>query len=241
MSAIPASEFDRRVAGRSAEEIWREHYEPGSPARVRRLALLLAALDPRPGERILDVGCGVGPTAYWAARAGARVVGVDFSHASLVAGARTAQARGDATLAFVRADGTQLPVPAARFDKVMCVDVLDMLPPEQHKALFAELLWAVRPGGTVLLYTPNAVRERIGAALRPLRRRLGPWRDRSECPLHIGLTTAARVRRLLRSLGAIGRVAYADMNYPALAAVPLAQRWLAGHQLWTIRRGGRGG
>ena len=240
MSAIPASEFDRRVEGQSAEEIWREHYEPSSPARVRRLALLLAALDPRPGERILDVGCGTGPTAYWAARAGARVIGVDFSHASLVAGAGVARTRG-ATLAFVRADGTQLPVAAARFDKVMCVDVLDMLEPEAHKALFAELLWAVRPGGTVLLYTPNAVRERLGAAIRPLRRKFGPWRDRSECPLHVGLTTAARVRGLLRSLGAVGRVTYADMNHPVLAAVPFAQRWLAGHQLWTIRRGGRRG
>ncbi|HEV8614949.1 MAG TPA: class I SAM-dependent methyltransferase [Methylomirabilota bacterium] len=241
MSAIPASEFDRRVAGRSVEEIWREHYEPDTPGRVRRLRLLLAALDPRPGERILDVGCGVGPTAYWAARAGARVVGVDFSHVSLDAGTRVARARGDARIAFVRADGTQLPVAAARFDKVMCVDVMDMLPPAAHKALFAELLWAVRPGGTVLLYTPNAVRERLGAAIRPLRRRLGRWRDRSECPLHVGLTTAARVRGLLRSLGAVGRVSYADMNYPALAALPLARRWLAGHQLWTIRRGGRRG
>ncbi len=236
---IPASEFDRRVEGRTIAELWTEYYQPITPPRVRRLALLLGALAARPGERILDVGCGVGATAYWAARAGARVTGVDYSHASLQAARRVAQSRGDARVDYVRADATQLPVAAARFDTVMCVDVMDVLLPSAHKALLAELLWAVRPGGTVLLYTPNAIRERVGAAIRPLRG--GAWNGRQPCPFHVGFATAARIRGLLRSLGAVGRVRYVDMNYPALAALPVVRRWLAGHQLWTITRGGRRG
>jgi 2-polyprenyl-3-methyl-5-hydroxy-6-metoxy-1,4-benzoquinol methylase len=235
---IPASEFDRRVERRAVEDLWNEYYEPQSRARARRLSLLLGALGPRPGERILDVGCGVGATAYWAARAGARVAAVDYSHASLAAARRVARERGDAHVDYLEADAAHLPVAPARFDKVMCVDVMDVLVADAHKALLAELLWAVRPGGTILLYTPNAIREHLGAAIRPLRR--ARWRDRRECPLHVGLATAARIRRLVAGLGAVGRVRYVDMNYPALGATPLLRRWLAGHQLWTIRRGGRG-
>ncbi|HUP73883.1 MAG TPA: class I SAM-dependent methyltransferase [Acidimicrobiales bacterium] len=40
---------------------------------------LIDALDPRPGERVLDVGCGFGSTALAAAARGAEVHGVDIS------------------------------------------------------------------------------------------------------------------------------------------------------------------
>src|SRR4029079_4879808 len=40
---------------------------------------LLDALDPQPGERVLDVGCGFGSTALAASARGAQVHGVDIS------------------------------------------------------------------------------------------------------------------------------------------------------------------
>src|SRR5512132_3032491 len=40
---------------------------------------VLALLDPRPGERILDLGCGDGVLSAQIAGAGARVIGVDSS------------------------------------------------------------------------------------------------------------------------------------------------------------------
>jgi trans-aconitate methyltransferase len=48
---------------------------------------VLALLDPRPGERILDLGCGDGVLSAQIAGAGARVIGVDSS-ADMAAAAR---------------------------------------------------------------------------------------------------------------------------------------------------------
>jgi SAM-dependent methyltransferase len=44
---------------------------------------LLDRLDPRPGERILDVACGLGSLAARAARAGAEVTGIDLAPAMI--------------------------------------------------------------------------------------------------------------------------------------------------------------
>ncbi|HEY2933989.1 MAG TPA: methyltransferase domain-containing protein [Acidobacteriota bacterium] len=46
---------------------------------------VVSLLDPRPGERILDVGCGTGHLTHQISKAGARVVGLDHSPAMLAA------------------------------------------------------------------------------------------------------------------------------------------------------------
>ena len=48
---------------------------------------LIGVLDPKPGERILDLGCGDGVLAEQISQAGADVVGIDTSE-SLLAAAR---------------------------------------------------------------------------------------------------------------------------------------------------------
>ena len=80
---------DRENSGANADQAkyWAEH---GGPSWVRdevvydmMLApfnhLLVEALAARPGERVLDVGCGFGSTALAVAAAGASVHGVDIS------------------------------------------------------------------------------------------------------------------------------------------------------------------
>src|SRR4051812_5461239 len=65
----------------------------------------LAALAPRPGENVLDIGCGGGDTALELARAVAphgSVVGIDLS-AAVLAFARRAAA-GCERLRFIQAD-----------------------------------------------------------------------------------------------------------------------------------------
>lgn len=236
LTSTPPSEFDRRIAALSDDDVWREYYAPVSVPRMRRQRLLRAALDAQPGARVLDVGCGAGSLAYWAAARGARVVGLDYSAASLAAAARVAARLGARAPAYVVANALALPVGDGRFDTVVSVDVLDMLDVPAHARFFRSLVAAARPGGTVLVYAPNGRREHVGRAIRPIRRLIGRWR-RAESALHVGLTTPARVRRLLRDLGVSARVAYADMNYPWLARIPIVRSWLAGHLLWTISVG----
>src|SRR5215210_4005067 len=71
-------------------------------------AAALALLDPKPGEIILDLGCGDGVLSAQIAAAGAKVIGLDASEAMVEA----ARARGvDAFLA----DGQALDEQASRF------------------------------------------------------------------------------------------------------------------------------
>src|SRR5690348_3509839 len=77
----------------------------------------LAALAPRPGESVLDIGCGGGETALELARAVApdgTVMGIDLS-AAVLAFAR-ATAKGCARVRFVQADAAVFPFEPASFD-----------------------------------------------------------------------------------------------------------------------------
>src|SRR3981081_4530340 len=79
----------------------------------------LAALAPRPGESVLDIGCGGGETALALARAVApdgTVVGIDLSAAVLAFAEVPGQ--GGAGVRFVRADAQVFPFEPASFDAV---------------------------------------------------------------------------------------------------------------------------
>ncbi|WP_276261318.1 class I SAM-dependent methyltransferase [Haloglomus litoreum] len=104
---------------------------------------LVDLLDPAPGERVLDLGCGTGDlTATLAERVGAggRAVGVDRS-ASMVARAR---ARHDDPR-FVRGDLRSLPVTGA--DGALSNAALHWVPASDQDRTLAAVARALRPGG----------------------------------------------------------------------------------------------
>lgn len=79
---------------------------------------LVAQLDPQPGERILDLGCGTGQLTKAIAEAGAEVLGIDSS-ANMIATAR-AQYPG---LPFEQADAANFSLPHS-FDAIFSNAVL---------------------------------------------------------------------------------------------------------------------
>ena len=105
---------------------------------------LVAALEPRPGERWLDVGCGTGAVALRAARAGAEVVGSDLAPGLIETAKRRAAAEGlDVT--FEVGDCEALPYDDASFD-VVASSVGVIFAPD-HAAVASELARVCRPGG----------------------------------------------------------------------------------------------
>jgi SAM-dependent methyltransferase len=107
-----------------------------------------------PGADVLDVGCGNGMHSLKVARRCRRVAGVDGDLGSLGVARRTGLARGQANAAFFAAnleDG--LPVRSARFDTVICLDLLEHV--HKRDLILTEIRRALRAGGALLLAVPN--------------------------------------------------------------------------------------
>lgn len=109
---------------------------------VRRLA-------PRPGERLLEVGCGLGRLLDRLRRRHAVAVsGVDVSEEAV----RLARQRLGPECELRTASAEALPFPSASFDLVVCWGVFDLT--EQSRAL-TEMLRVLRVGGRLLLTGKN--------------------------------------------------------------------------------------
>ena len=110
---------------------------------------LLALVDPRPGMRIVDLGCGTGElTRILHQRlAAADTLGLDASETML---ARSAASAGDG-VRFARADIADFADTAA-WDLVFSNAALHWVP--DHEALFARLAAALAPGGQIAVQVP---------------------------------------------------------------------------------------
>jgi SAM-dependent methyltransferase len=109
---------------------------------------VVAAVQPAPGERILDVGCGAGATTLDMARRvapGGFSVGVDVS-STLVAAARAAAAAEQVTeVEFLEADAESFPFEAGGFDAI--VSRFGVMFFGDSDAAFANLRRGLRPDG----------------------------------------------------------------------------------------------
>jgi 2-polyprenyl-6-hydroxyphenyl methylase/3-demethylubiquinone-9 3-methyltransferase len=129
------------------ESHWRELPDDPVPWEwERRRALLLDAV--RPGERVLDVGCGAGRFLAALTDAGADAVGVEVAGAALERARRNAP---EAELALVEPDGS-LPLPHHSVDVAWCSEVLEHV--ADAGALLHEVRRVLRPGGRLLVTVP---------------------------------------------------------------------------------------
>ncbi|WP_068264194.1 demethylmenaquinone methyltransferase [Janibacter limosus] len=105
---------------------------------------VLRAIDPQPGERILDIAAGPGSSSLPLRRAGADVASADFSLGMLRQGLKQSP-----QLHFTAADATRLPFADESFDVVtMSFGFRNVVEPE---VALREFLRVTRPGGRLLI------------------------------------------------------------------------------------------
>ncbi|MBA2955638.1 demethylmenaquinone methyltransferase [Nocardioides sp. MAH-18] len=105
---------------------------------------VIAAVDPQPGERVLDLAAGTGTSSQPFADAGATVVPCDFSLGMLRVGKSNRP-----HLPFTAGDGTQLPFGDAIFDAVtISFGLRNIVDPE---AGLRELRRVTKPGGRLVV------------------------------------------------------------------------------------------
>lgn len=129
------------------ESFWADAPADPEPwAWERRRALLLG--EARQGERVLDLGCGVGRFVAALAAAGADPVGVEVAEAALERARRNAPG---ADLRLVEPDGS-IPLEHASVDLVWCSEVLEHVADTGH--LLLEARRVLRPSGRLLVTVP---------------------------------------------------------------------------------------
>jgi len=127
--------------------IWQEEYQAANVAAVR--AALGGDLA---GKRLLDLGSGMGGLAVALAREGAALIGLDYNPA-YCAITRLRARRYGLTLPLTVGAGEALPFPAASFDVVINLDVLEHV--RDPGQVIAEIGRVLRPGGACLTSAPN--------------------------------------------------------------------------------------
>jgi SAM-dependent methyltransferase len=198
-------------------------YENVSEQHLGVVDELLDWLDPRPGERLLDVATGTGELACPAARRGARVTAIDFAPALLESAARRAAAEG-VEVELAPGDAEALPVPDASFD-VVASTFGAMFAPD-HAAVARELARVLRPGGRLGLasWEPTGGVGRMFAVMRPY---LPPPPEGAGNPFDWG-----RPEHVERLLGASFEL--------ELRAGVVAQESGSGEEMWTLMSGSYG-
>lgn len=122
------------------------------PSVQEGFAQQLGLMNIRPGDHILEVGCGIGNHALEMAKlAGTkgRVVGTDLSHA-MVEASRNRHANSGLPLEFVVAPATEQPFPDQSFDCIHMERVLMYI--ADVDAVFREFRRLLKPGGRLLIY-----------------------------------------------------------------------------------------
>ncbi len=160
---------------------WPEKYEKwfetpiGKLVREYESRLLLEMVNPGPGEKILDVGCGTGIFTADLLAAGSRVTGLELSFPMLLHAGKKA-----AGLPFhmVQGDMRRLPFADGTFDKTVSVTAIEFLDKDAREAV-AGMFRITRPGGLVVVASLNS---------------LSPWAARRTAAAKQGLSLFAHAR-----------------------------------------------
>lgn len=141
----------------------------------QRLAEALAVAGIAPGMTVLDVGCGRGEILRRTTELGARAYGIDYAAAAVQLSrevSRSLEANGDPPGVY-QASALYLPFEPESFDRVLMLDIVEHLYPDELNHALAEAYRVLKPGGRIVIHTaPNVWYDHYAY---PIVRRVRTW------------------------------------------------------------------
>lgn len=123
----------------------------GDMALKRRARRLIEKLDLRPGEKILDAGCGDGFYLHLLSNLGKfELVGLDSEPRALKSATKNLKGR---RVKLIEGNILKMPFKNNSFDKIVCSEVLEHL--QDDLTSLKELKRVLRPGGVLMITVPN--------------------------------------------------------------------------------------
>lgn len=126
------------------------------------LTVDLERLDVRPGQRLLDAGCGEGRHCFGSMARGATVVGLDLDFESMREPSKNLRRRGEEhgrMGAMLQGDAFHLPFADASFDRIICSEVMEHV--HDYRGALRELFRVAAPGAKVAITIPTATSEHL--------------------------------------------------------------------------------
>jgi cyclopropane fatty-acyl-phospholipid synthase-like methyltransferase len=236
MKIVSAADYDKRVISGGMQFQIDHYYVPVEAADRERIELVIRYLRPQKGDRILDLGCGVGTFAFHCARAGAHVVGMDYSFESLkAASVLCRQFKVQESTGFAAGRVDSIPFKTGVFNKIVAADFIEHITRQEKELLLEQLKYLLDKDGVCVIFTPNRIREDLAALYWRI------WsfftgRTPPMTELHFGLIDRWSFERMIYRYGFTCTFAYHDTVRPVLARIPVLRHILALNLLWVIRK-----
>ncbi|TSC84062.1 MAG: methyltransferase, cyclopropane fatty acid synthase [Microgenomates group bacterium Gr01-1014_16] len=106
--------------------------------------------------KVLDIGCGRGELATWAASKGCSVIGIDYSSAAIKIANKVLLRQPTLIrqrVKFKSMNLNNLEFTRETFDVVTCVEVLEHIYPDEQEQLLKQIKVILKPGGYLFIHT----------------------------------------------------------------------------------------
>jgi 2-polyprenyl-3-methyl-5-hydroxy-6-metoxy-1,4-benzoquinol methylase len=160
-------------------------------ANQSRFEKWLCGFPLRPTDTVVDIGCYEGAACEYAARLGARAIGIDMDEKAVQRATERIRPKSGGSFQGLVSDCNPIPLPEHTATVVICTEVLEHT--DDPEAMVRELARIGKPGARYFLTVPDPVSESLLKTVAPA------WYFQK--PIHQNVIQRERLRKMVTDAG----------------------------------------